>query len=756
MPISPTYPGVYVEEIPSGVRTITGVSTAVAAFIGAAKRGPINKAQHLFSFADFERAFGGLDTNSEMSYAIRQFFLNGGSECWAVRVATNVVLASRTLANSAAAPVLDITALDGGLSGNNIQVQVDYRTSNPANTFNLSLLYQSPDSPGDRIGESFGNLSMNSADGGFVESAINGISRLVKVKRHSPLAFTGAGTSVSGVASDLSGLNAQHNQLQVAVDGAAPIAVQLSTADIAGGLTTIAAAIQLQVRTGSTDPATQTLFKCAPASPGPNQMTLTSGSTGEFSAVRALPGARNDASGILKLGTANTGVEVDAAAGARPKTAPDSASLTSALIVALTGFPNPGVADRFQISLDGNGPDTIVIPGPAIAAGALAIQLADMAARVQAKVTALRPTVPAYRDFAVTVSGGNRLALTSGSSGTGSSIVVMAGASNDLAATLGLLGVTPTTPVNVNLQNGHDDPYSDLTLYSAFVPSPSTRGGIFALEEVDIFNLMVLAGVKDASALIDAAAYCKSRRAFLIVDADPAAATPDQLAALIKGTAVPKTDYAAIYGPWIKIGDPLNNGKLRKVAPSGSMAGLYARTDTDRGVWKAPAGTEANIVGAQALDYVLTDAENGSLNPLGFNCIRLFPVYGVVSWGARTLKGSNDAASEYKYVPVRRLALYLEESLYRGTKWVVFEPNDEPLWSQIRLNIGAFMQNLFRQGAFQGKTPREAYFVKCDRETTTQNDINLGIVNIVVGFAPLKPAEFVIIQIQQMAGQIAV
>jgi phage tail sheath protein FI len=103
---------------------------------------------------------------------------------------------------------------------------------------------------------------------------------------------------------------------------------------------------------------------------------------------------------------------------------------------------------------------------------------------------------------------------------------------------------------------------------------------------------------------------------------------------------------------------------------------------------------------------------------------------------------------------VRRTALFIEESLYRGTQWVVFEPNDEPLWAQIRLNVGAFMQNLFRQGAFQGKTPREAYFVKCDKETTTQNDINLGIVNILVGFAPLKPAEFVIIKIQQIAGQI--
>jgi phage tail sheath protein FI len=125
-----------------------------------------------------------------------------------------------------------------------------------------------------------------------------------------------------------------------------------------------------------------------------------------------------------------------------------------------------------------------------------------------------------------------------------------------------------------------------------------------------------------------------------------------------------------------------------------------------------------------------------------------------VVWGSRTLRGADQLADEYKYVPVRRTALFLEESLYRGTQWVVFEPNDEPLWAQIRLNIGAFMQSLFRQGAFQGRTPREAYLVKCDRETTTQDDINRGVVNILVGFAPLKPAEFVIIKIQQLAGQI--
>ena len=185
-----------------------------------------------------------------------------------------------------------------------------------------------------------------------------------------------------------------------------------------------------------------------------------------------------------------------------------------------------------------------------------------------------------------------------------------------------------------------------------------------------------------------------------------------------------------------------------------TIAGVMARTHVSRGIWKMPAELDATINGIQHFQAISTIPKTGMLNPLGINCLRAFAVGGRVVWGARTLRGADQLADEYKYVPVRRLALYIEESLYRGTQWVVFEPNDEPLWAQIRLNIGAFMHGLFRQGAFQGKTPRDAYFVKCDKETTTQNDINLGIVNIVVGFAPLKPAEFVIIKIQQIAGEI--
>ena len=157
-----------------------------------------------------------------------------------------------------------------------------------------------------------------------------------------------------------------------------------------------------------------------------------------------------------------------------------------------------------------------------------------------------------------------------------------------------------------------------------------------------------------------------------------------------------------------------------------------------------------------SVTYKMTDLENGGLNPFGLNALRSFPIYGDISWGARTMDGADQKASEWKYIPVRRIALYIEESLYQGLRWVVFEPNDEPLWAQIRLNVGAFMNTLFRQGAFQGKSSSEAYFVKCDKESTTQNDIDRGIVNIVVGFAPLKPVEFVVLKIQQIAGQIQV
>jgi phage tail sheath protein FI len=282
---------------------------------------------------------------------------------------------------------------------------------------------------------------------------------------------------------------------------------------------------------------------------------------------------------------------------------------------------------------------------------------------------------------------------------------------------------------------------------------------------VDLFNILCLPRAAELyevdplqmSAVVTAAeAYCAERRAFLLVDVPPSVddveTATDWLDEISAGGL--RSRNAAAYFPRPRIPDPLNEFRLRSVGASGTLAGIYSRIDATRGVWKAPAGIEAGLRNVPDLDYKLTDPENGVVNPLGLNAIRTFDVHGTVSWGARTLDGADQQASEWKYVPVRRLALFLEESLYRGTQWAVFEPNDEPLWAQLRLNIGAFMQGLFRQGAFQGSSPNDAYLVKVDSETTTQADINLGIVNILVGFAPLKPAEFVILRIQQLAGQI--
>lgn len=777
MPVTPTYPGVYLQEISSGVRTITGVSTSIAAFLGAAKRGPINKATRILSFADYDRKFGGLDVDSEMSYAVRQFFLNGGSDAYVVRLAKNPSPAAKVLQNAAGVNSLRIKALNEGRAGNDIEVRVDYQTSNPASTFNLTITYVSSDNPTDSRVERFESLSLNPRSPRYVLAIVNGVSELVEVEdlvdRTSSGTLTALlGTSVSDELVDATGalvnvanlVDATHARLRVSVNGRDPVEVTLNPALITGGddndrLDMLSAAIQDQIND------TFSGFVCQRDG---NRIRMVSGQAGEQSSVQVLPGLTNDISARLKLGTLNGGIETDAVAAVRPVEQLNRASLVSGAIVTLGTPPFPNSTNRsFNIGLDGASAQTISLGDVAATGSTFANKIANIAARIQTTVRALQLSNPAYKNFTsrvttTTVINVNiattefRLVLASGSIGASSAIAVAAAGANNIADDLNLTSVSPSVARNLMLQGGNEELFSESEIYTLLFSSPAQRRGIYALEAVDLFNLLCLPGVTDSSVLIDAAAYCQQRRAFLIADTPRAKDKPDEMVEHISGTALPKTDHGAVYYPWIYASDPLNNGKLRLSPPSGTIAGLYARTDSTRGVWKAPAGTEASLVGVQRVDYLLTDAENGILNPLGVNCIRIFPVYGSVAWGARTLRGADEMTSEYKYVPVRRTALFIEESLYRGLKWVVFEPNDEPLWAQIRLNVGAFMNNLFRQGAFQGTTPREAYLVKCDKETTTQNDINLGIVNILVGFAPLKPAEFVIVKVQQLAGQIAV
>jgi uncharacterized protein len=306
--------------------------------------------------------------------------------------------------------------------------------------------------------------------------------------------------------------------------------------------------------------------------------------------------------------------------------------------------------------------------------------------------------------------------------------------------------------------------------------SVRTGTGLNALDKLTDVNLIAIPGQGSVRTVNAGIAYCKNSRplqdCFFIGDVGSVSsvdaarldnAAPDVLkvsdaldfatVGFPSGTQIDKSagDYGAIYYPWVLTNDPLGTGSNPRILtpPSGYVAGIYARTDNSRVVFKAPAGIEAGLAGAIAPLTTVSDLEQDSLNPVSVNVIRSVPGSGLVVWGTRTI-GSD---AEYRYVPVRRMAIFLRVSIYYGIQFAVFEPNDEPLWASLRLNIRAFMLTQFRSGAFQGSKPDDAFFVKCDSTTTTQTDIDNGVVNILVGFAPLKPAEFVVLKLTQKVNQ---
>lgn len=760
MPVTPTYPGVYVEEIPSGVHTITGVATSITAFIGYTQRGPTNQATQIFNFGDFERQFGGLASASDLSYAVQQYFLNGGNEAWIVRVASGAASAGISALNKVAAgiDVLDILASSQGIWGNNLWVSVDYNAANPASLFNLSVteyIDQNGSLQPSRS-EVFRNLSMNSFAANYAVDTINAGSDLIQVSRPggaltSLAAISGTSTSGDLTGFDFTKLDDDHRRLAITINGEGPNEFDLfDTGGSVTSLTDLANKIAAKVTTLSPS-AAYTGFSAAPTS---NGVETTSGVPGEKSSVRFSNAGIRNAASLLKLGVSNGGVEVDAAAAIRPAATGTLGSSLSALDLTTLGT-NTAVDVTIHVGGTASSPTAITD----IWGATKPASLEEVRSGLQA---ALAGQTRAELSGATVTLVNNQLQIKAGGVNPNTFLVFANHAADNTATDLGLagasanvaaynLGLGITSEAQANPLLGND---GSLPGTGDLQGSRAAKTGIFALEDVDLFNILCIPNISDNTVLSTALEYCDERRAFYIIDMSSTVDSLDKAKTWLSTNSNLRDNNSATYFPRIIASDPLQNFRLRAFAPSGAIAGLFARTDAERGVWKAPAGTDATLRGAQGLSYKLTDPENGVLNPLGLNCLRTFPVFGNVCWGARTLNGSDVQASDWKYIPVRRFALFLEESLYRGTKWVVFEPNDEPLWAQIRLNIGAFMQSLFRQGAFQGTSPRDAYFVKCDKETTTQTDINNGIVNIVVGFAPLKPAEFVILKIQQIAGQI--
>ena len=827
MPVQVSFPGVYIQEVPSGVHTITGVSTSIAAFIGRASKGKMNKATRILSLSDFVRNFGDPFPLSDLANSVRLFFANGGTDCYVIRIARGAAPAAVTLRSLAGDPVLIATAKAEGEWGNTVRLEVDYKTANPDDTFNLRVIHE--ESGVAVTTESFANLSMNPVSPRYAPSFVTQSSELIDLTATPALVTNSAlveqsvagfslglrplGTSGVDVFNVLSPLvdtvdpNASKSQFDISVNGSQFVTVKLrGAAPLSNTLATLRTDLKGKVNAALTGqlpaPAPQIDLTIdvlpnvvAPAIPWTQgrRLRITSAS-GDISSVRIRRAASNDVSELLMLGGGQGGIEVGRFSNFRP--APNATLLSFGTFTAgAPGVPGTLSLDNLVIisELAQNDITGITIDGVAVPLALVTSVAADKWTKtsvggspatgdndgVREKLGLIATAInsAAGLNYRAEVVGFHLAIIARSGSINQQPVVTFTGAapapanflgtltSNVRQYTLGIAGAGGT--FSTAGVNGSDGIFPTAAEYEG---NPLDQTGFHALDPVDIFNLMIIPADQEVTEAVQlnlwgpASNYCASRRAFLLVDSPaswtspPSSTNPLPRPAIVQNTSRVDSDVrskvvkinSAVFYPRLIFNDV---GINKPIGPSGAIAGLMARIDSSRGVWKAPAGTEADLRNITGLEVNLTDLENGVLNKLGVNCERIFPS-GIVNWGARTLDGSDDFGSEWKYIPIRRTALFLEESLFRGTKWVVFEPNDEPLWAKIRLNLNAFMMSLFRQGAFQGSTPDKAFFVKCDGETTTQNDRNLGIVNIEVGFAPLKPAEFVIIKIQQIAGDL--
>jgi uncharacterized protein len=643
MPVNLTYPGVYIQELPSSSQPIVGVATSITAFIGRAARGLVNQPVTINSFADFQRNFGGLWNQSYLGFAVQDFYLNGGSQGIIVRLFEPLSASINLSVTDPNNPNAELTLVADtpGVSGNSVQVQV---TNSSGTTFDLTVQVQ-----GTTIEETFTGLTVD-----------------------------GTSTSVDQVL-------ASQSQL-VYVSGVLPSVVpnNMTQAENLAGGTTGTAQTVLQ----TSDPAGSTL-------------TLAAASPGIWG---------NNVQIIITLNDPDD---------------PIAQAIAQQYGLAVNDFFNLTVIDTGTNTLEQYNNLTIVNSS----------QRVDQILANQSQLVVVSGSLPSAVPNATPVPNPNA-----------------------------------TPPVLPTMLAGGDDGQvlQDTTVVDP-INGQANKTGLYALENVNAFNLLCIppyasmpyddtnntGGTDVGSSVITAAAvYCQQRRAFFIVDALAEWTSVSDAVGAPLPVLGDAAANAAVYFPRVQYPNVLNNNQLQTFVPCGMIAGTMANTDAQVGVWKAPAGTAAALTNVTQFTVPLVDTDIGQLNPLGINCLRNLSAVGPVVWGARTCQGNDRLASQWKYIPVRRLALYIESSLYQSLQWVVFEPNDSALWAQIRLDINSFLNQLFRQGAFQGNTPQQAYFVQCDSTTTTPTDISNGVVNILVGFAPLYPAEFVVISIQQIAGNV--
>jgi len=767
MPVSPTYPGVYIQEVDSGSRVVSGVATSITAFIGRCSQGPANSATTVFDYGEFETLFGGRMRDLPMTYAVDDFFNNGGSQAVIVRVCAGPPLGGPATLSLVADPPLTVTTGLRGTIANEMKLIVaEHDTTNDPDktaSYDVSLelgpkivLAAIPKVAPEAFLMTLQSLSDWISVTGTIDA--DGVTKLFPP---TPPPGAGAPPPAPGAAPALQSWPKAFagGSDQKALTGAVFQAGDLHITASIGGSWADDLAVSL-VPTGAgkfTFVADHPLFstpldldfttwaELQTALAATELFTLATPPTFDIAPfvqkgipLTRIPDAAGAAAALLTFGPLVLTASSPGAWGNQVGVFFDKKNIGQDVALRYVDYGIETSTDFWNVN--------VVYP---IKKGQTQFPIAETIGPVY-----LGPLDAPCRIDHVLEQESDLLAAHQ---------PVAAPAGAQLLQDPKLVGQQDPKSPNQRLgvlSGGQDGE----TLSSDIViGSESARSGMFALQEVDLFNILVvppdplLDGDPEMSVIYDAAAaYCASRRAILI--ADP----PDKWGFSAKKSQFDKispTDFnigeigarrsVFTYFPRIKKLDPEYGNRERVFSASGMIAGIFAATDVRRGVWKAPAGIEAGMNGVTNLEYRLTDMQNGILNQVGVNVLRDFPVIGKVIWGSRTLAGADALSDDYKYLPVRRLTNYIEESLLRGTKFAVFEPNAEPLWSQLRLTIGAFMTDLSRQGAFYD------YFVLCDTSTTTQYDIDRGRVNVTVAFAPVKPAEFVILTIQQLAGQTA-
>lgn len=778
----PTYlhPGVYIEEIPSSVKPIEGVSTSVTAFVGPAQRGPTGKANLIQKLDDYITEYGRITSEDDsMGFAVQAFYLNGGQAAYICRLVGDGSTEAETAfpgEDTGSTNVLSVTASSEGRWGNNLYVRL-IKPDPAALTFTLEVGHRENDEF--KVDETFPNLSMRADDDHYALKQVNDDSLLVQLSLETAAASNYQGATVRG--GELDDNNATYFSdaataasgfwtltLNINRLGAQQISLDPTTLGLAGNHDSDAAIIENAITSAVQNLGPSTAYQSFGCSydTTTNRFELTIPQNDSNATLEVYGG---DLAKVLRL-------DSDAVAQLTGTALSNSNTLFSN---GTTGFPAlTADTDRtLTLDIDNRGSISITLATDDVTLEGLsnATDGAALARAVQDAVQAYDPQVEAYKNFTCEYQS-QQFILKSGSnnprqsglsvSDSGLADVMGLNAADNPTQTLGReldQGSAPVIPVQ---SLGPLKAGVQLTGGTEFAPTPNDYADFYnqTLRKVRDVSIIVLPGktwADDGSgdaAISQTLAFAATYQRMMVIVDPPENFELDQ-AATVNGLGLPTSTYSVLYYPWVAVANPLYNVDTNPtaprsvpVAPSAFAAGMWAKIDSKRGVWKAPAGVETQLLGASGLQFTVEDGEQDQLNPLGVNCIRKLPGFGSVFWGSRTL--ATKADPEWRYVPVRRTAIFIEQSIYNGIQWAVFEPNDHPLWSALRSNIGAFMNGLFRAGAFQGATANEAYFVRCGLgDTMTQADIDRGQVIVIVGFAPLKPAEFVIVRIQQKVGQ---